>query len=69
MSVNLKVSFDEFVPQMRPGCTFVMPACCEHVRVMPVMAADGLPAVEAYCGARRHPSVMIRDGKVIGTSA
>ncbi len=30
---------------------------------------DELPAVEAFCGARRHPSLMIRDGKVIGTSA
>ncbi len=68
MTVKIDVTFDELPPRI-PGATMVCKACCEHVRVMPVTAADGLPAVEAFCGARRHPSLMIRDGKVIGTSA
>lgn len=48
---------------------FVCTACCEHVRLLPFVDDDGIKCVEAICMAGRHPSVLIRGGQVVGTSA
>jgi len=70
MSVKFSAvgDFDSYIPSV-PGAKFVCVACCEHVRLVPTIAADGKAAIEAYCAAQRHPSMLLRDGKVIGTSA
>ena len=70
MAIDVKVSFQsgDFIPRI-PGATIICQACCSSIRLFPVTAQDGLPAVEAFCTARKHPSVLLRDGKVIGTSA
>ena len=76
MPIDVKVTFQsgETIPDTRewplsPGATFVCEACCDRARLFQVEGADGLPAIELFCTARKHPSVLLRDGKVIGTSA
>ena len=47
---------------------FVCSACCDKVRLRR-FEEDGVPCLEAFCGAGKHPSVLIRGGEVVGTSA
>jgi hypothetical protein len=47
---------------------YVCQACCEHVSLRQFVD-DGIKCVEAICMAGKHPSVLIRGGQVVGTSA
>ena len=67
MSINLTVTFAPEIepapaPQARP-CQFVVRMCCAHAH----LKMDGADIVT--CCHAGHPSFMIRDGKVVGTSA
>ena len=70
MPIDVNVTFGpcQLFPRIQ-GATYVCEACCDRARLFPVEGADGLPAIELFCTARKHPSVLLRDGKVIGTSA
>lgn len=70
MSVNLTVTFAPEIDRraletlaIRNGSKFVAYMCCEHAH----LKMDG-PDIVTCCHAG-HPSFMIRNGKVVGTSA
>lgn len=67
MKPTVTVTFDADIEpaiERREGSVYVCKACCALVR----LCAVDEQTVESWCPAG-HPSVMMRDGKVIGTSA
>lgn len=63
MPISVTVAFAPEIapPKPEPRC---LRLCCDRVRLM---HCDNGCCVTTYCD--RHPWVMIRDGKVVGTSA
>lgn len=66
MRANVTVSFSPTIePQVIAGAKFVCAACCDLVQLH---HCDNGCCIVTTCPAG-HPQIMIKDGKVMGTSA
>lgn len=65
MKPTVTVTFDSDILPRIEGAQFVCRSCCDLVQLR--LCEKGC-CVETWCPAG-HPQILIRDGKVVGTSA
>ncbi len=66
MKPSVTVAFDPDIrPIIRDGGQLVCRACCDLMQVHP--CDNGCCAMTTCCAG--HPQIMIRNGKMVGTSA